>query len=94
MTWPLFLPLFFIVIVGDGPEEEAVKVSKLANNKNVIVHRGMVNQERLRVLYKAADFLVSASKFETLGMTVAEAGVCGTPVIVSRFIILFICICK
>lgn len=72
-----------LCIVGDGPANEAEKIEKLHDpSKKVIVHRGMVNQERLRVLYKASDFLLSASAFETLGMTVAEAHVCGTPVIV------------
>jgi len=42
----------------------------------------MVAQPRLRILYKASEFLVSASAFETLGMTVAEANICGIPVIV------------
>ena len=41
-------------------------------------------QHRLRVLYKAADVLVSASKFETLGMTVIEAQLCGTPAVVQN----------
>jgi len=46
------------------------------------VHVGMVDQDRLRVLYKACDLLVSASAFETLGMTVAEAHMCGCAVAV------------
>lgn len=74
-----------LAIFGDGPEEEATKVEALHDpSSNVYVFRGMVNQERLRVLYKAADFLVSASAFETLGMTVAESHLCGTPVIVQN----------
>ena len=72
-----------LAIVGDGPGAAGDKVAALHNPaQRVFVHRGMVDQPRLRVLYKASDFLVSASSFETLGMTVAEANVCGIPVIV------------
>ena len=74
-----------LAIVGDGPKKEADKIDELHDPANgVVVKRGMVNQERLRVLYKASDYLVSASAFETLGMTVAEAHLCGTPVIVQN----------
>jgi glycosyltransferase involved in cell wall biosynthesis len=69
-----------LAIVGDGPVHEVAALHNPA--RRVFVHRGMVDQPRLRVLYKACDFLVSASSFETLGMTVAEANVCGIPVIV------------
>ena len=72
-----------LCVFGDGPESEVEKITALHNpSKKVFVHRGMVNQERLRLLYKASDFLVSASAFETLGMTVAEAHLCGIPAIV------------
>ncbi len=74
-----------LAIFGDGPGVEAEAVMALHDpKKRIIVHRGMVNQDRLRVLYKACDFLLSASEFETLGMTVAEAHLCGTPVIVQN----------
>jgi len=69
-----------LAVVGDGPD--ATTVSELARQQDVLVHVGMVNQDRLRVLYKACDLLVSASAFETLGMTVAEANMCGCPVAV------------
>jgi glycosyltransferase involved in cell wall biosynthesis len=72
-----------LAIVGDGPQSQAKKIEKLHDPQHgVVVHRGIVDQARLAVLYRASDFLVSASAFETLGMTVAESHLCGTPVIV------------
>jgi glycosyltransferase involved in cell wall biosynthesis len=72
-----------LAVVGDGPRSQAKKIEKLHDPKNgVVVHKGIVNQKRLATLYRASDFLVSASAFETLGMTVAESVLCGTPVIV------------
>jgi len=78
-------PGVVLAIVGDGPGKAGDDIAALHDPaNNIFVHRGMVCQERLRVLYKASDFLVSASSFETLGMTVAEANCCGTPVLVQR----------
>lgn len=72
-----------LALVGDGPRSQAKKVEKYHDPKNgVVVHRGIVDQKRLATLYRASDFLVSASAFETLGMTVAESVLCATPVIV------------
>ena len=72
-----------VAIVGDGPQrDELMALHDPA--RGVCVHVGMVPQHRLRVFYKAADLLVSASKFETLGMTVIEAQLCGTPAVVQN----------
>lgn len=71
-----------LAVVGDGPEPSGSEVAALHDPARLVfVHRGIQNQARLRLLYKACDFLVSASAFETLGMTVAEANLCGTPAI-------------
>jgi glycosyltransferase involved in cell wall biosynthesis len=70
-----------LAVVGDGPDAAAVQALALLDDE-VVVHVKMQNQDRLRTLYKACDFLVSASAFETLGMTVAEAHMCGVPVAV------------
>jgi len=78
-------PKCVLAIVGDGPGAAGDTIARLhCPERRVFVHRGMLDQARLRVLYKASDFLVSASSFETLGMTVAEANVCGIPVIVQH----------
>ncbi|GBG26051.1 Granule-bound starch synthase 1, chloroplastic/amyloplastic [Hondaea fermentalgiana] len=74
-----------LAIVGDGPGEAGDDVERLHDPaSHVHVFRGMQGQARLRVFYKASDFLVSASNFETLGMTVAEANLCDTPAICER----------
>eukprot|EP00512_Aurantiochytrium_limacinum_P012166 CAMPEP_0171580140 /NCGR_PEP_ID=MMETSP0961-20121227/8875_1 /TAXON_ID=87120 /ORGANISM="Aurantiochytrium limacinum, Strain ATCCMYA-1381" /LENGTH=465 /DNA_ID=CAMNT_0012136789 /DNA_START=360 /DNA_END=1758 /DNA_ORIENTATION=+ len=75
-----------LAIVGDGPGEAGDDVERLHDPANhVYVFRGMQGQARLVcVFYKASDFLVSASNFETLGMTVAEANLCDTPAICER----------
>ena len=71
-----------LALVGDGPGEEGDTIAALHDpSKNIIVHRGMVRREILRVLYKASDFVVSASSFETFGLTVTEANCCGIPAI-------------
>lgn len=72
---------FVLVIVGDGPIAELVQSWHDPVN-GVVCKQGMLQQDCLRVLYKASDLLVSASAFETLGMTVAEAHLCGTAVAV------------
>jgi glycosyltransferase involved in cell wall biosynthesis len=42
---------------------------------------GELDQEKLRELFLAADIVVSASKAETFGLTLAEAMACGTPAV-------------
>jgi glycosyltransferase involved in cell wall biosynthesis len=44
----------------------------------------MIPQSEIRRYYKACDVMVSASNFETLGNTVMESLLCGTPVIVEN----------
>ena len=71
-----------LALVGDGPGQEGDTIAALHNpTRNIIVHRGMVSRERLRILYKASDFVVSASSSETFGLTVTEANCCGIPAI-------------
>lgn len=73
-----------LAIVGSGAQNEELK--KLHNPaKGVVCIVGkMIPQARLRVLYKAADVMVSASDFETLGNTVHESLLCGCPVVVEN----------
>ena len=71
-------------IVGDGPQATELFKDYHNPSSNVFILVGMQDQSRLRVLYKASDYLVSASKFETLGMTVLESHLCGTPVAMQK----------
>lgn len=75
-----------LAIVGAVTSEtEREFVMKLHNPKaGVYVHVGFVRQPRLCQLYWAADAHVSASDYETLGNTVHESLLCGTPVVVEN----------
>lgn len=75
-----------LAIVGAVTSEtEREFVMKLHSPEDgVYVHVGFVKQPRLCELYWAADAHVSASDYETLGNTVHESLLCGTPVIVEN----------
>ena len=67
-----------LVLVTGGPE-----IKRLTIPKNVIMLRNVTDQE-LPSLYSAAIALVSASLYEGFGLPIAEAQVCGCPVIASK----------
>ncbi|MBI2445825.1 glycosyltransferase [Candidatus Micrarchaeota archaeon] len=76
-------PVRFIV-TGDGParsfcEESAVTLGV----RKSFEFEGFVNGKALPYYYAAADVLVSASAFETQGLSVLEAMACGTPAVVA-----------
>ena len=75
-----------LAIVGAVTSEtERETVMKLHNPEDgIYVHVGFVTQPRLCQLYWAADAHVSASDYETLGNTVHESLLCGTPVVVEN----------
>jgi glycosyltransferase involved in cell wall biosynthesis len=75
---------FGLIIVGDGPARTTVEGYHNPQRGIVALPDGMVSQHTLRQFYKAADVNVSASSFETFGMTVLEAQLCGTPSIVQN----------
>lgn len=69
-----------LVVGGTGPELPAAR--SLATRLGVAgaVHfLGLVPEHDLPGLYAAADVFVSASRFETQGLTVLEAFACGVP---------------
>lgn len=81
------LPDVSLAIVGDAADESlAREVARWhARARGVHVVRGMRRRGReLACSYAAADFLASASDFETFGNTCAEAAACGTPALVQR----------
>ena len=75
---------FTLVIVGDAADEAIARdVEAWHDPPRVVVRRGMRQRgPELAATYRALDFLVSASDFETFGNTCAEAAVCGTPALV------------
>ncbi|MBX8631951.1 MAG: glycosyltransferase [Thermoplasmata archaeon] len=70
-----------LMIVGDGPArrelEEMVSSMRL---KERIIFAGFIRDEELVDYYAAADAFISASKFETQGISMLEAMSCGKPV--------------
>lgn len=72
---------FVLVLIGDGYlRDQLLELHDPVKGIVVIPH--MLPQAELRRFYKAADMIVSASDFETYGMTIHEALLCGRPVVV------------
>lgn len=70
------------LIVGDGPARKHLEqlVHSLRLDDRVIF-AGFVPDNRLADYYAAADAFISASKFETQGLSMLEAMSCGKPVV-------------
>jgi glycosyltransferase involved in cell wall biosynthesis len=81
------LPDVSLALIGDAADESiAREIQQWHDPRNgVHVVRGMRRRGReLACSYAAADFLASASDFETFGNTCAEAAAVGTPALVQR----------
>jgi glycosyltransferase involved in cell wall biosynthesis len=76
------IPEVTLLIVGEGPEEAALKrlAEQLGSSERVRL-LGSIPQERLALVYSAADVLLLASSREGLPNVVLEALACGTPVV-------------
>src|SRR5579864_1400366 len=78
------VPEAYLLFAGDGPlraELEAIARSlRIADRVRFL---GFLNQSRMPGTYMAADLLVLPSEYETFGLVVTEAMVCGLPVVVS-----------
>lgn len=72
-----------LVLVGEGPEEDALKNAALRHNVKV-TFLPFQSQENLCELYGIADCFVLPSHGETWGLVVNEAMACNLPVIVSK----------
>lgn len=74
-----------LIIGGNGPQADDLK--QLAAERGVtdrVDFRGWLDRAGMRQLYHDGHVLVSASEFETFGLTLAEAMSCGRPVIATR----------
>jgi 1,2-diacylglycerol 3-alpha-glucosyltransferase len=70
-----------LLIAGKGPAKEHLEeAAKNAGAEDRVVFAGFVKDEELPQFYAAADIFVSASEFETQGLSVLEALACGLPV--------------
>lgn len=70
------------VIVGDGPERAALDAKvRTAAAGGWLRLAGYVSDDEVVELYQRAWVLLSASRREGWGMTVTEAGACGTPAV-------------
>ena len=73
------------VIAGEGYERPALEaLIRAAGAEEWILLPGFVSEDDLIDLYRRAWVVASTSLREGWGMTVTEAGACGTPSVVSR----------
>jgi len=69
-----------LLIAGKGPAKESLEeTAKEAGVSDRVIFAGFVSDDEITQLYAAADLSVSASKFETQGLSVLEALACGLP---------------
>lgn len=69
-----------LMIVGKGPASQDMKeLVKEEGLEDRVIFTGFVPDDELPLYYSAADTVVSASRFETQGLTIAEAMACGLP---------------
>jgi teichuronic acid biosynthesis glycosyltransferase TuaC len=78
------LPEVELVIVGEGPERAAIE--RLTRERRVgdrVQLLGRLPQDRLPLIYSAADLLLLTSSHEGWPNVLLESMACGTPVVVS-----------
>ncbi len=69
-----------LMVVGKGPAlEDLKKHTADAGLSHRVVFTGFVSDAELPYHYAASDLVVSASRFETQGLTIVEAMACGKP---------------
>lgn len=79
------VPGLELVIAGEGYERSALEAQIEALDAGGWAHvEGRVSDDRLLDLYRSAWVVASASSDEGWGMTITEAGACGTPTVATR----------
>lgn len=72
-------------IVGDGEyQKEFENLAVSLGIKDECIFHGRLAKDEVYAILKQMDFLVSASKFESFGCSVAEAMMVGKPVVATR----------
>ena len=78
------VPEGHLLFAGDGPLRAELEAKARDLGVADRIHfLGFVNQSQLPGVYVSSDLLVLPSKYETFGLVVTEAMVCGLPVVVS-----------
>lgn len=71
-----------LMLVGKGPAEEMLRTKAEALGVgDRVIFPGFVSDEELPSYYAAADAAISASRFETQGLSIIEAMATGLPVV-------------
>ncbi|MBO4798533.1 MAG: glycosyltransferase [Candidatus Methanomethylophilaceae archaeon] len=71
-----------LLIVGDGPCMKDLRIlTEELGMTDKVVFTGYIDNSEISAAYAASDVLVSASGFETQGLSVLEAMACGIPVV-------------
>jgi len=71
-----------LMLVGKGPAEEMLRTKAEALGVgDRVIFSGFVSDEELPIYYAAADAAISASRFETQGLSIIEAMATGLPVV-------------
>lgn len=79
-----FLPGYYLLIAGQGPEEQRLKdIAQKIGVADRVRFLGRVAHDQLREVYTAADLLVLASSREGWANVLLEAIACGTRVAAS-----------
>jgi glycosyltransferase involved in cell wall biosynthesis len=74
-----------LVVVGEGPARPAIEAAALAHGvADAVELVGYVAPKELVGWYRRAWVVASASQREGYGLTITEAGACGTPSVVTR----------
>ena len=83
---------FTLWIIGDGEQREELEEFSLKNNLNNVVFLG--RQENPYPFIAKADWFISASEYETFGLTVHEATVLNVPSLVATLPVFEECVSK
>ena len=73
---------FHLNIIGDGPERKFLENFVIKKIKKFITFRGILNKNKISKLMNESDYLISVSKIETFGITIAEAISSGLPAVI------------
>ncbi len=73
---------FVCHFIGDGDyREEFERLAKELELEDVTIFHGRKSQKEVYESVSAMDFLISASRYESFGCTMAEAAMVGTPIL-------------